>query len=455
MARGRARIEQHAANHLPGGSDPILGGCCPPDTVCVSWPDRVSSVAAGYPADSLRGWWRLGEGASPFADISGHSYGAANATQNVTGVAMTDSIAGALPAGDDDGAVQFNTHGTTGGDYLSCADPSPHRFNFNISDPELTVTAWVNPTASALTFVGQVVGTWAESSFGFCGWRLRVDWPTRVPSLHRREAGSSAGATFLAGPAALPDGEWSFLAASYSHTLGACLYVNGVLVASDPTTTVEDLPAFNQGLKFGRNGGSTVDSFYGGVDEVTVWGAVLTAADVADLYTSGLPCSSADAGKVITADGDGNTTWSYPTVAVDTPAGRYDTIRIGHGLDGTDGGDGSNTFAVDETELTHGLLAGLAADDHPQYTQKATLTAKGDLYAATGASVPARLPVGTNGQVLTADSTQTAGVKWAAGTGGAGPHDTAAWLPLTTTVGGDDVLVYDAGHSLIPTLVPF
>ena len=41
------------------------------------------------------------------------------------------------------------------------------------------------------------------------------------------------------------------------------------------------------------------------------------------------------------------------------------------------------------------------------------LTTKGDL--VTYDTAPVRLPVGSNGQVLTADSTQTAGIKWAAG----------------------------------------
>jgi len=40
------------------------------------------------------------------------------------------------------------------------------------------------------------------------------------------------------------------------------------------------------------------------------------------------------------------------------------------------------------------------------------LTTKGDLYGFS--TVPARVPVGTNGQVLTADSTATNGVAWAA-----------------------------------------
>src|SRR3954453_17298950 len=39
---------------------------------------------------------------------------------------------------------------------------------------------------------------------------------------------------------------------------------------------------------------------------------------------------------------------------------------------------------------------------------------KGDLAAGTAPAPPAKVTVGTNGQVLTADSAQTAGVKWAA-----------------------------------------
>jgi hypothetical protein len=47
-----------------------------------------------------------------------------------------------------------------------------------------------------------------------------------------------------------------------------------------------------------------------------------------------------------------------------------------------------------------------------------TIDAKGDLIAGTGADTFDRLAIGTNGQVLTADSTASTGMKWATAAGG-------------------------------------
>jgi hypothetical protein len=53
------------------------------------------------------------------------------------------------------------------------------------------------------------------------------------------------------------------------------------------------------------------------------------------------------------------------------------------------------------------------AQDDSNAIQNAIVDAKGDLIAATAADTPARLAVGTNGEVLIADSTAATGLKWA------------------------------------------
>lgn len=63
------------------------------------------------------------------------------------------------------------------------------------------------------------------------------------------------------------------------------------------------------------------------------------------------------------------------------------------------------------------------------------LTTKGDLIAATGASTPARLAVGTNDQVLTADSTAASGMAWkTSSSGGMTLISTTTMSGATTTI---------------------
>jgi hypothetical protein len=76
------------------------------------------------------------------------------------------------------------------------------------------------------------------------------------------------------------------------------------------------------------------------------------------------------------------------------------------------------------------------AQDDSNAIQNSIVDAKGDLISATANDTPARLAVGTNGQVLTADSAETTGMKWAtpAAPGGMTLLSTTSLSGATTTI---------------------
>lgn len=68
---------------------------------------------------------------------------------------------------------------------------------------------------------------------------------------------------------------------------------------------------------------------------------------------------------------------------------------------------------------------GLSNVTNDAQVTKATLTTKGDIFVATGASTIVRLPKGTDGYVLTANSAATEGLDWQAAGGGGGSVSSA------------------------------
>jgi hypothetical protein len=73
------------------------------------------------------------------------------------------------------------------------------------------------------------------------------------------------------------------------------------------------------------------------------------------------------------------------------------------------------------------------AQDDSNAIQNTIVDAKGDLIGATAADTPARLAVGTNGQVLTADSTAATGLAWATPTSGSMTSIASGNVPTGTT----------------------
>jgi hypothetical protein len=435
----------HGRDHACGGADPIPGIC-----------DLFPSTSGNYPADilagtDLRGYWRLGEGASPYADTSGYNPSNPGDVEINTGTVGSTPITanvtpGLLVPAQDDGAVGFNEQGNDAGlgvrPFLEDPDTSSKvNFNFDASHPTMSVVARVKPATASASFWGAVVSCYSSSPER--GWALRVRYTTGEAEFFRKTSGSAAlAATSPAG--LVTAGATHSLAATYDGTTSR-IYVDGALVASVSDAT--SLPTISSGSAFSLHiGGENLrpsvggfwQPFYGVIDEVAIYGSALSAAEIAALHTTADTGGGDAAGTVPTSDGAGGTSWEYPTVGVD--AARYDRILSGAGVTMTDNGDGTVTLDAP---------GDVAADT--------VWDAKGDLVAATGPDTAARLPVGTDGQVLTADSTQTAGVKWATPTGGGGasPSDTAGWMPLTTVLGGVPDLVWDAGDSLIPTYTPF
>lgn len=169
--------------------------------------------------------------------------------------------------------------------------------------------------------------------------------------------------------------------------------------------------------------------------------------------------------------GDGTSTWSeldYATTGTAGGGGAVDSVNGQTGVvvlsaadvgayepGGTDvavadGGTGASTAAGARTNLGLGSAAtaatsdfdaaGAAAAAAAASIAKSLVDAKGDLIVATAADTVARLAAGADGDVLTVDSAQAAGVKWSpsATSTTLGPFDTSAGAESAFKVIGHD-----------------
>lgn len=92
--------------------------------------------------------------------------------------------------------------------------------------------------------------------------------------------------------------------------------------------------------------------------------------------------------------------------------------------------------------------------DDPNAIQNTLVTSKGDIVAASAASTPARLPVGTNGQFLKADSTAATGLAWGSVAAtknysllGTGSLTSGSTVTVSGISGMDDIFVVIAAAS--------
>lgn len=130
-------------------------------------------------------------------------------------------------------------------------------------------------------------------------------------------------------------------------------------------------------------------------------------------------------------------------------------------------GNTSNPHSVTATQVGLGNVDNTADTAKPVSTaqqtaidaklSKSVATTKGDLFVATASATPARLPVsGNNGFVLTEDSAESTGVKWAVNAALSNPMDTAGQLIYGGVAGAPTKLpVGSLGQVLRWNTVPY
>ncbi len=124
---------------------------------------------------------------------------------------------------------------------------------------------------------------------------------------------------------------------------------------------------------------------------------IAAGAAIAESKISGLTTDLS--GKLTTSNNLSELSGTAETARINLGLGTSATLNVGTGT--------STVAAGNDTRITGAV-------------QSSTVTAKGDILAATASGTVTNLAVGSDGQVLTADSTQAAGVKWAPASGGGG-----------------------------------
>lgn len=198
-------------------------------------------------------------------------------------------------------------------------------------------------------------------------------------------------------------------------------WVDFVTAGSADVTLLD--PVVRDSIRFGPEGTTTTD-------------VVLQRSGSSDLLLGGSPLLTEAAGDVRYKP------ISYTPPPVDLTA--YYTKTESDSRYVNTAGDsvtGSLNVAGSLSQAGQAVLTKPQADVY--YVARDLADAKGDLFVASGDAALSRLPIGTNGYVLTADDAQTLGVRWAPSTGGGGGSD-ATYTHMQSTA----AVVWVVTHNL-------
>jgi baseplate protein BppL len=146
----------------------------------------------------------------------------------------------------------------------------------------------------------------------------------------------------------------------------------------------------------------------------------------ASTTTKGIVRLTGDLGGTATAPTVPGLATKEPTITAGTPAQYYRGDKSFQTLDKSTVGLPN----VDNTSDINKPVSSAMTTALNLKIDKATATTKGDILAATASSAITRLSVGTDGQILTADSASAPGLKWAA----------APTAPVTSVVGQTGII---------------
>jgi hypothetical protein len=263
------------------------------------WLPPGAGAASGYDGrvtgiGNLVSYWRMGAASGNQPDTSGNAFGPMDLVKQVgSATASTYDIVGAdamVASGDDDGAWQSNRNqtlvddGVGAGDYFLANDVGHSRWSFaalnsfSVSFFFKQRSGWSLPSG-AIPIIGTDPGNHVSALFE--GWSVLIQ---ALPNPNIIFGRGGVGADQLVGPQVALD-TWTHVVCTYD---GATMrmYFDGSLVASLASTASNS--ARTQILVGGgRYNASSRGEIYGAVDEIAVYSAALTSAQVASLADGG------------------------------------------------------------------------------------------------------------------------------------------------------------------------
>ena len=156
-------------------------------------------------------------------------------------------------------ALDFN-----GDDYVDCGGNA----EFSFTDA-MTVSTWVN--------IRSVTSAWmAMIAKGENAWRLSVN--NQTTGIHYAFTGGARGWQAANTATELPFDEWYHVAATYDTNVGALVYINGVMDASNPD--IGGIVTNEMPLLLGENPEATERFFDGMLDEIKIYNRALSAREI-------------------------------------------------------------------------------------------------------------------------------------------------------------------------------